>query len=350
MTGPEPGSLPLGEPRPGDLCPVCGLPDPDHDWDVHDAAPPPATALELRTAALPNMLKRSSTRGGYGVRVVALHTTEGIMRAADLRAWSSWTGSSHASADETGALLTPADGFVPYHLAAWTLRSGNPWSDNLEMCGFARWTRAEWLARPKLLDAVARWLADRHLARGVPLNKITVAQYRAGASGVIDHNDHTVGYTDGTHWDVGKSFPYDIVLPAARAYAAGKTPAGGFLMALSDAQQQEVYDRLKGLSIAVDWWVVRDDRGPNSKGETSKRAEGAHVEAAATRAMVSQVLAIVSKGADIDEAGLARELAPALAPLVVSAVTKQLEGVGGLTGAQLTSAVEAGVRNVFGSL
>jgi len=235
------------EPVEGRPCPVCGLPDPEHDWDAHDRRGAPAEPIfEGRLgAALPNMLLRSSTRGRAEVRVLALHSTEGILRARDLRAWASWPGSSHASADSTGALLGPADGFVPYHLAAWTLRSGNPWSENLELCGFARWTRAEWLARPLLLDAAARWLAERHLARPkIPLVKITAAQYRAGAFGVIDHDDHTDGYADGTHYDVGENFPWDIVIPAARIHAGAET--GGLDMDEAIKLLIEIVGELRG--------------------------------------------------------------------------------------------------------
>lgn len=165
----------------------------------------------------------SESRNGTRVRVLAIHTTEGMMRAKDLRDWTSWPGSSHASADETGVLMTPADGFVDYSLAAWTLRSGNHWSENIELCAWARYTRAEWLARPKLLEACAQWLADRSKARGIPLVKLTPAQYRAGQSGVIGHVDHTVGYADGTHTDPGPNFPYDVVLPRAQVIANGTT-------------------------------------------------------------------------------------------------------------------------------
>lgn len=165
---------------------------------------------------------QSSSRNGYKVRVLAVHTTEGIMRAADLRAWTGWAGSSHASADETGALLAGSgDGFVDYGRASWTLRSGNPWSENIELCGFAKWSRADWLSRPKLIDACAKWLAARSKARDIPLVKLTPQQYRAGQSGVIGHHDHTVGYSDGTHWDPGPSFPWDVVLSKARDYAGG---------------------------------------------------------------------------------------------------------------------------------
>lgn len=243
---------------PNRPCPVCGVQAPAHDWDVHERRTvvwePPAetTAPDLRAAG--TMLARSDTRGTVRVRVLAVHTTEGILRAADLRAWASWPGSSHACADADGQLLTPAEGFVPYERAAWTLRSGNPWSENIELCGFARWTAAEWLNRPRLLDGCARWLAARSLARGIPLVRLTPAQYRAGGSGVIDHYTHTVGYSDGTHTDAGPGFPWDAVLGMARDYAATTTGRGA-LMALTDAEQKELLAHVRQL--------VREANGPD---------------------------------------------------------------------------------------
>lgn len=169
---------------------------------------------------------KSSSRNGARVRVFCLHTTEGILRADDLRAFfnrGAATGSSHAGADADGRLLSGApDGYVDYNRAAWTLRNGNPWSDNLEMCGWAKWARSDWLARPKLLEAAAQWLAERHRARPwIPLRRLTVAELRAGAAGVIDHDTYTKAYRDGTHWDVGVGFPWDIVLARANQIVNG---------------------------------------------------------------------------------------------------------------------------------
>jgi hypothetical protein len=245
--------------EPGQACPVCGLPDPEHDWDEHERqaegiryGQPAMRGAELVTAPL-SMLARSSSRGGARVRWLAVHSTEGIMRAADLRDWQSWPGSSHASADQFGNLLEPDDGFVPYDRAAWTLRNGNPVSDNIELCAFAGWSRAEWLARPDLLELCAVWLARRHRARPwIPLVKLTVAQVRAGVAGVIDHDDYTDASGDGTHWDVGEAFPWDIVIPRARVLAGIDTDKGeGFLMALSDKEQGEALDILRDLRYGL---------------------------------------------------------------------------------------------------
>lgn len=166
----------------------------------------------------------SSSRNGANVIWLAVHTTEGIMRATALRDWTTWAGSSHASSDETGALLTPDDGFVPYDRAAWTLRNGNPLSENIEQCGWARWSRAEWLARPALLDATARWLGERSQARGIPLVRLSAADIRARRPGVLGHGDYSAATRDGTHTDPGPNYPWDVVLDKARAYASGINP------------------------------------------------------------------------------------------------------------------------------
>lgn len=167
----------------------------------------------------------SSSRNGAKVIWLAVHTTEGIMRAKDLRDWKAWAGSSHASNDETGVLMTPRDGFVPYDRAAWTLRNGNAISENIEQCGWARWTRTEWLARPKLLETTALWLADRARARGIPLRLLTPAEIRGRRTpGVLGHGDYSTATGDGTHWDPGPGYPWDVVLGKAN-WLLNPTPA-----------------------------------------------------------------------------------------------------------------------------
>lgn len=171
---------------------------------------------------------QSSSRNGAPVLWIALHTTEGILTVAGLRAWKSWPGSSHAAADATGALADGApDGFVDYSRASWTLRGGNPYSDNLELCGFAGWTRAQWLERPLLLRRAAEWIARRCRARGITRpRRLGLAEIRGRqVAGVIDHGDYTDATGDGTHWDVGNGFPWDLVLADAQTILTGQTPA-----------------------------------------------------------------------------------------------------------------------------
>lgn len=159
-------------------------------------------------------MANSSSRSGTRVRWVVVHTAEGIRKASDLKAFfeRSTNSSSHAVADD----YTLIDNLVPYDRAAWTLRNGNEESDNLELCGFASWTREEWLTNHQgMLNNAAAWIRSRCKARGIPIVKLSPTQVRAGESGVIGHVDYTDGTGDGTHWDPGPGFPWDVVMARA---------------------------------------------------------------------------------------------------------------------------------------
>lgn len=173
------------------------------------------------------LAEQSSDRGGVAVLWAAIHTAEGPTdefparpdldagSARDLLAFfrEKTDRSCHAIADDDELL----DHLVPYDRAAWTLRGGNVRSDNLEMCALASWSRAEWLAHPGMLRNAARWVAARCRARGNPPEYIGAAGVRDRRRGYIDHNDYTQATGDGTHWDVGPNFPWDVFEPMVRA-------------------------------------------------------------------------------------------------------------------------------------
>ncbi|MCU1617207.1 MAG: Phage tail length tape-measure protein [Frankiales bacterium] len=150
-----------------------------------------------------------SSRNGTKVTGVVIHTAEGPTDATNLGAYFAQAkvqASSHAGADDGKRV-----NYVDYVFEAWTLRNGNPWTDNLEMCGFAHWTRAEWLAHPGMLQQAATWVAERCHARNVPPKRLTPADIKAGRrSGYFAHWDYTQATGDGTHWDVGTGFPWDV--------------------------------------------------------------------------------------------------------------------------------------------
>jgi hypothetical protein len=202
------------------------------------------------------------------VRVAAIHTTEGESYTAEgLRDADWWVGSAHAifgdGPDEDSTRLTdeddevtPLNGGVPYSRASWTLRSGNPWSVNAELIGFASWSRAKWLTRWRQLNRVALWLVDMHKRFNIPLQKITAKQYRAGAYGVIGHIDQTEAYPEdgGTHWDPGPNFPYDVVIAKAKSYLAAElepnmTPEQA--KQLDDLHHALVEPVINGVSLAT---------------------------------------------------------------------------------------------------
>jgi len=168
----------------------------------------------------------SSPRGGKAVKWVVIHTAEGARTVESLGAFfakPATQASSHVGIDDHRI-----ETYVDYSRAAWTLRGGNAISDNAELCGFARWTREEWLRdHPRMLELAAQWIAERCKVRGVPLVKLSPADVAAGKSGVIGHVDYTMGAKDGTHTDPGAGFPWDYVMELARGDKNPATPPGG---------------------------------------------------------------------------------------------------------------------------
>jgi hypothetical protein len=164
-----------------------------------------------------------SSRGGKKVRLLIVHTAEGSTSVEGLGAYFANAAnqvSSHAGIDDHRI-----ETYVPYDQAAWTCRSANAIADQVELCGFARWTRVQWMSEhPEMLLLTAQWLRERAAARGIPLRKLTPAQVAAGDSGVIAHVDWTVGMKDGTHTDAGNGFPWDYVMAVATGGSAPTPP------------------------------------------------------------------------------------------------------------------------------
>jgi hypothetical protein len=200
------------------------------------------------------MAYKSSPRGSRPTDKIAVHTAEGARTAASLGAYffrPDIQASSHVGIDAFNTLQ-----YVGYDRAAWTLRSGNPISDNAELCGFARWTREQWLStgvvdggtNPRaILDRTGDWIASRARARGVPVLKLVPAQVAAGYRGVIGHVDWTLGMHDGTHTDPGPGFPWDYVIN--RALGGGEEEDD---MQLTD--EMPVFDKKQGrLQVQQVW-------------------------------------------------------------------------------------------------
>lgn len=174
-----------------------------------------------------------SARYGGRVRLVALHTTEG---ATDVDALGAFFRTGTKNASYHGAFDDQRyESFVNYSQAAWALRSGNGISDNAAFCCAAvrdHWTAADWMRHPRMLELGAAWTADRCLARGVPIRRLSLAEVRACKNdpshpgGVIMHRDWTLGAPDGTHTDCGDAFVWDWFLNRARQIAhVGSAPA-----------------------------------------------------------------------------------------------------------------------------
>lgn len=160
-----------------------------------------------------------SSRGGSGVRLIILHTAEGsrtIESLGNFFANSANQVSSHTGADNKKGTIGE---YVTRGNKAWTAANYNPTGVQLELCGFAAWSRDVWMNQNhNMLWNCAEWIREEAAKFGIPITKLNDAQAQGNGRGVTQHIN--LGAGGGGHVDCGSGFPMDYVLDMARGKPA----------------------------------------------------------------------------------------------------------------------------------
>jgi hypothetical protein len=165
----------------------------------------------------------STGRSAYNK--IVFHTTQGAMKIRDLGSWfqnPSAQCSSHHGADSYERGLFGA--YVYENYAAWTQGNANGYCLSIELCGFAEWSRSEWLNnRPILVDNAAEWLRYMVDKYSVPWTLLSDSQAQnASARGICQHVN--LGSWGSGHWDCGDGFPIDVILDKAKHWGGSTEP------------------------------------------------------------------------------------------------------------------------------
>lgn len=166
-------------------------------------------------------------RSGAKIDLFLIHTQEGPGNADSL---AQYLGNPNnqvsyhytVSQDPRDNGVTVCD-VVDTDLASWSVLSANNRSINLCFAGSSvKWTREQWMAQSKALDAAA-WLAVQDCKKyGIPTTVIE-PPYTKGRAGISDHAYVTRVLGDGTHSDVGPNFPWLYFSQKVAEYAGGAT-------------------------------------------------------------------------------------------------------------------------------
>lgn len=163
-----------------------------------------------------------SSRGGSAVSKIVLHTAEGARTIEDLGHFFQNTAnqvSSHTGADNKKGKIGE---YVTRGNKAWTAANYNPMSVQLELCGFAAWSRDTWMGpNHNMLYNAAEWIREESQKFGIPITRLNDAQAQGNGRGVCQHINFGAG--GGGHIDCGSGFPMDYVLDMARG--STKPPA-----------------------------------------------------------------------------------------------------------------------------
>ncbi|KUL35736.1 hypothetical protein ADL12_19640 [Streptomyces regalis] len=122
--------------------------------------------------------------------------------------------SAHVCVDNNSAVRCVADGN-----RAWHAPGTNSDGLGLELAGYARQSRAEWLDQYSkgVLEQAAKVTADWCRKHSIPARKLTVAELKAGRRGIVGHRDVSAAYGQTNHSDPGPNFPWDYFLSRVNA-------------------------------------------------------------------------------------------------------------------------------------
>ncbi len=123
--------------------------------------------------------------------------------------------SSHIIVDEDSIVRSVADDFIAY-----TVGAANAWTLNIEICGFASWSEAEWEAHADTLGLAAQVVAAWCKRYAIPVHLLSLDELRQTAPrarGITTHNDVNLALgVKGGHTDPGKGFPLEAFLDMVR--------------------------------------------------------------------------------------------------------------------------------------
>lgn len=164
------------------------------------------------------------------IRVIVIHdmeAPEGPLTAENIAHWfatmpATSKASAHVCVDNNSAVRCVADSD-----RAWHAPGANSDGLGIELAGYARQSRAEWLDQYSkgVLDQAAKVVAGWCQKHSIPARKLTVAELKAGKRGIVGHRDVSAAYRQTDHSDPGPSFPWDFFLSRVNAFMSPKKPS-----------------------------------------------------------------------------------------------------------------------------
>ena len=160
----------------------------------------------------------SGRREASDVKWIVVHDTEGGTAASVAKMFShpSALASTHLVVDEFDCYRMLDDLLIP-----WGAPGANTNGYHIEHCGFARWSRAEWLKHDATLRRGAYKAALRCVRFNIPVRWVGPIGLRLGRRGLTTHADVSKWQsTPGGHTDPGANFPKDVYLSYVKQYVA----------------------------------------------------------------------------------------------------------------------------------
>lgn len=159
------------------------------------------------------------------VRLVVLHSMEAPEKGTTAEAVARYfattdrRASAHVCVDNNSIVQCVFDNDV-----AFAAPGANSDGIHIEMAGYARQTREEWLDpySTMVIENAANVAAQYCLKFGLPVTTLADEQLLKGAAGIVSHDQVSRVYRRSTHTDPGKGFPWDHFMARVKHYYAAR--------------------------------------------------------------------------------------------------------------------------------
>lgn len=161
---------------------------------------------------------------GRNLRVIVIHD----MEYPEGNAGAEWCAAyfAHPNAPRASAhYYVDSDSVIQGVLVknvAWAAPGCNRDGIQIEMAGYARQTRTQWLdsASSAELSLAAQLVAALTKRYGIPIVQLSASDLRAGRAGITGHKTVNDAYHESDHWDPGPNFPWDWFIAKVKAERA----------------------------------------------------------------------------------------------------------------------------------
>lgn len=158
----------------------------------------------------------SGPRPASAIRLVVVHSTEGGTAASVAEYFHTTAqASTQLVVDDLECYRCVPDDVIP-----WGAPGVNTSGLHIEHCGYAVWSREEWLTHKPMLERSAEHAARWSLHYGIPLRWLGALGLKLRRKGFTRHMDASRAFTPGGHSDPGEGFPRDYYLERVRHHVA----------------------------------------------------------------------------------------------------------------------------------
>lgn len=161
--------------------------------------------------------RQSGSRPESSIKWIVIHDTESGVNTAEAVARyfksTSAKGSAHITVDDGNCFRSLPNTAIP-----WAAPGANTKGFHIEIVGYARWTRAQWLQRMATINRAAYKTALHASKFGIPLTLRKAYGLKKGYKGITTHAECTKAF-GGSHTDPGAGFPLDVFMERVRHYA-----------------------------------------------------------------------------------------------------------------------------------